>query len=191
MRKNIPFGFCFFNNSVIAAKYWEKRYDKKRVVIFDFDAHHGNGIQSAFEKASTTYYISLHEHPSFSYPGTGYADEKGIGDGAGSILNIPLLPGAGDKEVLKSINEIVEPQLELWQPDAIVVSAGFDSHEKDDMSGLGFTTELYGKIGRIVRGWSEKYCDGRLLSILEGGYELTVLGESVESYLRGLAIRSE
>ncbi len=189
--RNIPFGFCFFNNCVIAAKYWENKFNKKRVVIFDFDAHHGNGIQSAFERSPTTYYVSLHEHPSFSYPGTGYADEKGLGEGAGSILNIPLLPGAGEKEVMKILRETVEPQLEIWQPDAMVIAAGFDSHVKDDMSGLGFTTELYGRIGRTVRGWSEKYCGGCLLSILEGGYELTVLGESVETYLRGLATRPE
>ena len=184
--KNMPFGFCFFNNSVVAANYWQNQYNKSRVVIFDFDAHHGNGIQSAFEQKDTTYYISLHEHPSFSYPGTGYGDEKGLGDGAGSIMNIPLHPGASDEDVLACIKEKVEPQLEIWKPDAIIVSAGFDGHEKDDMSGLEFSTELYGKLGEIVRAWSEKYTNGQLLSILEGGYELSVLGESVEAYLVGL-----
>ncbi len=185
--KNMSFGFCFFNNSVVAANYYQEKYGKKRVLIFDFDAHHGNGIQSAYEKLATTYYVSLHEHPSFSYPGTGYGDEKGLGEGANSIMNIPLHPGASDSEVLQHIEETIEPQLEIWKPDAIVVSAGFDAHEKDDMSGLEFTTGLYKKLGRIVKSWSEKYTDGKLISILEGGYELSVLGESVEAYLSGLA----
>lgn len=185
--KNMPFGFCFFNNSVVAAKYWQNKYKKERVLIFDFDAHHGNGIQSAFEMQESTFYLSLHEHPSFSYPGTGYADEKGFGKGMGTIMNIPLHPGTRDDTVLDILEKVAEPQLEKWQPDAIVVAAGFDSHEKDDMSGLEFSTGLYKKIGRIVRKWGDTYCQGKLLSILEGGYELNVLGESVDAYLQGLA----
>ncbi len=92
-----PFGFCFFNNCVVAARYWQQHHGRKRIVVFDFDAHHGNGIQSAFERDADCLYISIHEHPSFSYPGTGYPDEKGVGVGRGSILNLPLAPGAGEK----------------------------------------------------------------------------------------------
>jgi acetoin utilization deacetylase AcuC-like enzyme len=184
--KNMPFGFCFFNNSVIAANYWKKKYGRKKTLVFDFDAHHGNGIQSAFEKQKDVYYLSFHEHPSFSFPGTGYGDEQGFGDGKDTILNIPLHPGSGDEAVLALIHDVIEPKLEQWHPEAIIVSAGFDAHSMDDMSGLDFSTEIYAALGKYIRQWSLKYCQGRLLSILEGGYELRVLGECVEAYLRGL-----
>jgi acetoin utilization deacetylase AcuC-like enzyme len=183
-----PFGFCFFNNCVVAARYWQQHYGRKRVVVFDFDAHHGNGIQSAFEREEDSLYISIHEHPSFSYPGTGYADEKGFAAGRGSILNLPLSPGAGDAQIL-ALLPAVEEKIAQWQPDAMIVAAGFDGHRADEMSGLLYSTEMFEKIGESVRSWSNLYCHGRLLSILEGGYELTVLGESVEAYVQGLLAR--
>ena len=184
--RSVSYGFCYFNNCVIAARYWQDRYDRRRILIIDFDAHHGNGIQSAFEREAGSYYISIHEHPSFSYPGTGYADETGMGDGKGTILNLPLRPGGDDAEVLELFEEVIEPRIIEWRPDAIIVAAGFDGHADDDMSGLRFSTEVYGKIGEIIRRWGKTYTDGKVLSILEGGYELTVLGESVDAYLRGL-----
>ena len=184
-----PFGFCFINNCVVAGRYWQQRYGRKRIVVFDFDAHHGNGIQSAFEHEADSLYISIHEHPSFSYPGTGYADEKGFGAGRGSILNLPLSPGAGDEQFLALLHGPVAEKIAQWQPDAMIVAAGFDGHQADEMSGLLYSTGLYEKIGRSVRGLSNKHCGGRLLSILEGGYELKVLGESVEAYLQGLLAR--
>ncbi|MBU0665021.1 MAG: histone deacetylase [Proteobacteria bacterium] len=183
-----PFGFCFFNNCVVAARYWQQHYGRKRIVVFDFDAHHGNGIQSAFEQDVDSLYVSIHEHPSFSYPGTGYADEKGFGAGRGSILNLPLSPGAGDAQIL-ALLPAVEEKIAQWQPDAMIVAAGFDGHRADEMSGLHYSTEIFEKIGESVRNWSNLYCCGRLLSILEGGYELTVLGESVEAYVQGLLAR--
>ncbi|MCK5070200.1 MAG: histone deacetylase [Desulfocapsa sp.] len=183
---NIPFGFCFFNNCVVAARYWQHKYNKKRILVFDFDAHHGNGIQSAFEEEADSYYISIHEHPSFSYPGTGYGDEFGMGEGKGSILNLPLSPGCGDDHVEKLLKEIIPQKLEEWQPDAIIIAAGFDAHIADDMSGLQYSTELYYTLGCEVKSWADKYTDGKLLSILEGGYELSVLGDSVAAYVRGL-----
>ncbi len=181
-----PFGFCFFNNCVVAARYWQRKYNKKRILIFDFDAHHGNGIQSAFEEEYDTFYISIHEHPSFSYPGTGYADDKGIGEGKGTILNLPLHPGADDKQVMELLEKVISPQLEEWRPDALVIAAGFDAHVADDMSGLQYSTEIYSNIGMTIQGWAQQYTEGKILSILEGGYELSVLGESVEAYVSGL-----
>ncbi len=183
-----PFGFCFINNCVVAARYWQ-HHGRKRIMVFDFDAHHGNGIQSAFEHEADSLYISIHEHPSFSYPGTGYADEKGFGAGCGSILNLPLSPGAGDEQFLALLHGPVAEKIAQWRPDAMIVAAGFDGHQADEMSGLLYSTGLYEKIGQSVRRWSNRYCGGRLLSILEGGYELTVLGESVEAYVQGLLSR--
>lgn len=181
-----PFGFCFFNNCVVAARYWQQFYGRPRIVVFDFDAHHGNGIQSAFEREEDTLYISIHEHPSFSYPGTGYEDEKGLGVGRGSILNLPLSPGMGDEQFLALLHGPVADKIAAWRPGALIVAAGFDGHRADEMSGLLYSTSLYEQIGKSVRRWSNEYCDGRLLSILEGGYELSVLGESVVAYVRGL-----
>lgn len=184
--KNIPFGFCFFNNCVVAARYWQQKYNKKRIVIFDFDAHHGNGIQSAFEEEAETLYVSIHEHPSFSYPGTGYGDDTGIGEGRGTVLNIPLSPGSGDKKVLEKLEKVVFPRMAAFQPQAIIIAAGFDGHMADDMSGLHYSTGLYFRLGEIVQKWAAQFTGGKILSILEGGYELSVLGESVAAYVDGL-----
>ena len=183
---SIPFGFCFFNNCVVAARYWQEKYKKKRLLIFDFDAHHGNGIQSAFEEEAGTYYISIHEHPSFSYPGTGYGDEHGMGEGKGSIVNLPLQPGGDDSQVMNLLKNVIPEKLADWQPDTIIIAAGFDAHIADNMSGLHYSTNIYYTIGKEVKSWADQYTNGKLLSILEGGYELSVLGESVDAYIRGM-----
>ncbi len=183
---NMPFGFCFFNNCVIAARYWQER-GRQRVCVFDFDAHHGNGIQTAFEEDADTLYISIHEHPSFSYPGTGWAEEHGLGPGRGTILNLPLNPGAGDSQVLELLDEPVQGILDGFRPEAIVVAAGFDAHRQDDMSGLNYSTELYRLLGRRVKAWERTFCPGSLLSILEGGYDMESLADSVEAYLIGIS----
>jgi acetoin utilization deacetylase AcuC-like enzyme len=181
-----PFGFCFFNNCVIAARYWQQRHGRQRICILDFDAHHGNGIQTAFEENGEALYISIHEHPSFSYPGTGWAEEHGLGPGKGKILNIPLAPGSGDNQVLAALDGPVLSLLEQYRPEAFVIAAGFDAHRLDDMSGLAYSRELYGKIGLRLAAWSNRFCSGRLVSILEGGYHLPVLADCVENYLSGL-----
>ncbi|MBM9536500.1 histone deacetylase family protein [Desulfobulbus alkaliphilus] len=182
---NMPFGFCFFNNCVIAARYWQRQYGRQRVCVFDFDAHHGNGIQTAFEEDPSTAYISIHEHPSFSYPGTGWAEEHGIGAGKGTILNLPLPPGAGEREVLRLLPKI-RIFLEKFQPDALVIAAGFDAHREDDMSGLAFSVDLYRKLGTFIMDLARNHTQGRVMSILEGGYHLDKLGLCVEAYLIGI-----
>ncbi len=184
----IPFGFCFFNNCVVAARYWHQKYGRKRVLIFDFDAHHGNGIQSALEEEADGLYVSIHEHPSFSYPGTGYVDDTGIGDGKGTVLNIPLSPGAGDDMVIEKLEQVILPRLITFEPEAIIIAAGFDGHKADYMSGLHYSTELYYTLGVAVRSWAKRFTGGKLLSILEGGYELSVLGDSVAAYVDGLVL---
>jgi acetoin utilization deacetylase AcuC-like enzyme len=182
---NMPFGFCFFNNCVIAARHWQ-RQGKQRVCVFDFDAHHGNGIQTAFEEDVDTLYISIHEHPSFSYPGTGWAEEHGIGEGEGTILNLPLPPGAGDRQVLELLAGPIQTILDDFVPQAFIIAAGFDAHRNDDISGLNYSTDLYQQLGRRIKSWEQQFCPGSLLSILEGGYELESLADSVEAYLAGL-----
>jgi acetoin utilization deacetylase AcuC-like enzyme len=182
-----PFGFCFFNNCVIAARHWQE-CGKQRVCVFDFDAHHGNGIQTGFEEDADTLYISIHEHPSFSYPGTGWAEEHGTGEGTGTILNLPLNPGAGDEQVLELLDGAAEEIIADFRPQAIIIAAGFDAHRQDDMSGLAYSTDLYGKLAERIRSWEQQFCPGSLLSILEGGYEMESLADSVDAYLRGLIV---
>jgi acetoin utilization deacetylase AcuC-like enzyme len=179
-------GFCFLNNAVIAARHWQKAHGRRRVLVFDFDAHHGNGIQHAFEADPDVLYVSLHEHPTFSFPGTGYAEETGIGPGEGATLNIPLLPGARDAVALEALAERIDPAVRAFRPEAIVVAAGFDGHLLDDMSGLGYSTDLFKRLGQAVSLWAADLTGGRALTLLEGGYHLGALCDGVEQYLFGL-----
>jgi len=182
-------GFCFLNNAAIAARYWQKRYGRKKIIIFDFDAHHGNGIQDTFYQDPDVYYISIHEDPILSFPGTGFREETGEGAGKGRNLNIPLMAGGIEKEIIKILDQEITPEIETFAPDAMIIAAGFDAHRMDDMSGLQFRTSTYGRIGQYIRIWSEQYCSARTISILEGGYSLEVLGPSVERYLGALSIK--
>ena len=180
-------GFCFVNNAVVAARHWQAAHGRRRVLILDFDAHHGNGIQSAFETDPDVLYVSLHEHPTFSFPGTGYAEETGTGPGEGATLNVPLLPGGRDAAALEALEERVDPLVAAFRPEAIVVAAGFDGHLLDDMSGLGYSTDLFGRFGAAVASWAAAHCGGRSLTLLEGGYHLDALAEGAEAYLGALA----
>ncbi len=184
--KALPLGFCFLNNVAVAARYWQERYHRRRIAIIDFDAHHGNGIQAAFEEDPEVFYISIHEHPTFSFPGTGHAEETGTGRGLGTTLNIPLLPGKGDAEVQDAFLRLIAPALADFQPEAILIAAGFDGHRLDDMSGLTYSTELFGWLGNQLNDLARRHCQGRMVSILEGGYHLPSLGASVLQYCTGL-----
>ena len=137
------------------------------------------------------FYASVHEHPTFSFPGTGYAEERGSGAGLGTILNVPLLPGSDDTLFKKELLRIVEPALREFQPAALLVAAGFDGHRLDDMSGLAYSNELYGFLGSYLAGLADRLCDGRMVSVLEGGYNLDVLGDCVARYLRGMVLTGE
>lgn len=180
-------GFCLFNNVVIAVRHWQRAHGRRRILVLDFDAHHGNGIQSAFAADPDVFYASLHEHPTYSFPGTGFAEETGTGAGEGTTLNVPLLPGARDAAVLRALEEKIDPAVAAFCPEALVVAAGFDGHSLDDMSGLEYSTDLFRRLGRTVAAWAQRHCGGRVLTILEGGYHLGALAAGVENYLLGLA----
>ncbi|OQX19747.1 MAG: hypothetical protein BWK76_03675 [Desulfobulbaceae bacterium A2] len=182
----LALGFCFLNNVAVAARYWQERFGRRRIFIIDWDAHHGNGIQEIFEQDPEVLYVSIHEHPTFSFPGTGYAEDKGSGPGRGATLNIPLAPGAGRNEVMQAIDRLVEPAITAFAPEAIIVAAGFDGHVLDDMSGLVYPTELYEELGKRMTQWARRFCHGRLLTLLEGGYHLEALAAGVEAYLTGI-----
>ena len=170
-------GFCFFNNAAIAARYLQAEWGVRRVGIIDFDVHHGNGTQHIFERDPTVFYYSIHEHPTFSYPGTGREFERGIEAGYGYTLNSPVLPGHGDEEYRILIEKDLIPALDRFQPEVILVSAGFDAHEDDDMSNIHLSTAGFSWIMDRIMGLANRHARGRVISILEGGYALGRLPE--------------
>jgi acetoin utilization deacetylase AcuC-like enzyme len=183
---DMAMGFCFFNNIAIAAKYLQKKWGIGRVGIIDFDVHHGNGTQHTFENDPTVFYYSIHEHPSFAYPGTGREFEAGKGEGNGYTLNSPVLPGRGDDEYRKMIMKDLVPTFDAFKPEVILLSAGFDAHESDLMSGVNLSTEGYDFITDEILKLVDRHAGGRVISILEGGYNLDILPILVENHIKKL-----
>jgi acetoin utilization deacetylase AcuC-like enzyme len=170
-------GFCYFNNVAVAARYLQSEWNIKKVAIIDFDVHHGNGTQHIFECDPSVFYYSIHEHPSFAFPGTGREFEKGTDAGLGYTLNTPVLPGQGDAEYKKLMERDLFPAIDGFKPEIILLSTGFDAHVDDDMSGINLSTDGYSWISERMVELADKYSDGRLISILEGGYCLPRLPE--------------
>ncbi len=178
-------GFCYFNNIAVAAEHLLRRHGLERVAIVDFDVHHGNGTQHLFEERADVLYLSLHQSP--FYPGTGASSERGQGDGKGATLNVPLAAGVGDEAYLRAFDREVLPALRRFAPELLLISAGFDAWQGDPLGGMQVSAaafEVWGeKLGRIAA----EICDGRSVSVLEGGYDIPRLGELTEGYVRGLA----
>jgi acetoin utilization deacetylase AcuC-like enzyme len=169
-------GFCIFNNIAICARYLIKKYGLKRILILDLDDHHGNGTQDTFYSTGKVLYISLHEDPK-GFPGTGFIDEIGQGDGSGYNVNIPLPFRTGDENYLKAIKEIVVPIASQYSPQFILISAGFDSHYSDPVGSLSLSSDCIGQLYKIAFDLASKNCNGRLLAALEGGYNTRILGQ--------------
>ncbi|MFH1782637.1 MAG: histone deacetylase [Candidatus Omnitrophota bacterium] len=177
-------GFCLFNNIAIGARYILEYFKLKRVLIVDFDVHHGNGTQEVFYDDPSVLYISLHEYP--HYPGTGSKDEEGEGKGKGFNLNIPMSSGSGDKEYIDMFNNVIAPKVDDFQPEFILLSAGFDGHKDDPLSSITLTDRGYYEMTSILKDLAEKYSQDRLVSVLEGGYNLISLANSTYSHLQSL-----
>jgi acetoin utilization deacetylase AcuC-like enzyme len=177
-------GFCLFNNAAVAAAHLRAERKVERVAILDWDVHHGNGTQHLFEEDPTVFYASLHQWP--LYPGTGLATERGIGAGKGATLNCPLPPGSGDREWLGALESTVLPALEAFRPGFVIVSAGFDAHARDPLAQTKLSTEAFGEMTRSVLDLARCACSGRVVSLLEGGYDLDALAASVEAHVGAL-----
>lgn len=179
-------GFCLLNNVAIAARYLQARHGVSRVFIVDWDVHHGNGTQRIFLEDPSVYFFSIHEHPSFLYPGTGRRWEIGKGAGEGTTLNAPMAPGSGDAEYRMAFEQMLRPAVEAFRPEIFLVSAGFDAHRDDPLADMRITEEGFGFMTRFVIAMAERHCGGRVVSVLEGGYDLNTLTASVEAHVREL-----
>ncbi len=177
-------GFCLFNNVALGARYAQRRHQLSRVLIVDWDVHHGNGTQAIFYDDPSVLYFSTHQYP--FYPGTGSRAETGHGAGKGWTLNVPLPSGAGDRELIDAFTTELLPRSREFKPELILISAGFDAHRDDPLAGLAVTGSGYAELTRIVRTIADSCCEGRIVSVLEGGYDLRALGASVEAHLRVL-----
>jgi acetoin utilization deacetylase AcuC-like enzyme len=177
-------GFCFFNNVALGAVYALENYGLERVAIVDWDVHHGNGTQHLFEADPRVFYVSLHEDPQHCYPGTGYAREEGKGPGKGFNLNLPFPPRSEDSDYLEALKKEALPRLRRFAPQLVFISAGFDAHTKDPLAHMNLTREGYRDMGRLLLDLALETAGGRLITVLEGGYNLEVLEECVEDHLR-------
>ena len=179
-------GFCLFSNVAVAARHAQRAHGAGRVAIVDFDVHHGNGTQAAFDDDPSVLFVSLHQHPRTCYPGTGYAYETGVGDGLGTTLNLPVQPGTGDDEYLRLVDGPVGGRLAEFRPDLLLISAGFDGHRDDPLANLALTEDGFARITAALVASADALCDGRVASALEGGYHLRALGRSVVRHLVAL-----
>ena len=175
-------GFCLFNSVAVGALHARHVHGLAKIAIFDFDVHHGNGTQNSFYDDPDTLYVSTHQSP--LYPGTGLVSERGI---KGNILNRPLPPGTGSDAWRRVVERDVLPPIDAWQPQLIFVSAGFDAHAEDPLASMALFEEDYIWVTRELCALAERHCEGRIVSVLEGGYDPAALARSVVAHLKVLA----
>ncbi len=175
--KHQAMGFCLFNNAAIAALHARNEHGAERIAVIDFDVHHGNGTQDILWDEPDIFYGSTHQSP--LYPGTGAVNETG----AGNIVNTPLPSGADGTKIKEAFNDRLLPALFNFSPDLIVVSAGFDAHMDDPLAGLRLTTQDFRWLTQKIAEYADNLCEGRLVSLLEGGYDLQALGDCVKTHI--------
>jgi len=176
-----PMGFCLFNNAAVAAHHARARWGLRRVAVVDFDVHHGNGTQAMFAADPDLFYGSSHQSP--CYPGTGSASERGVAD---NIVNAPLPPGSDGQAFRAAWRDVILPALERFAPELLIISAGFDAHTADPLAELNVETEDFASLTGELVALANTLCYGRIVSVLEGGYDLDALTESVAVHVRGL-----
>ena len=178
-------GFCFFNTIACVAEWMLEQPGMARLLIFDFDVHHGNGTQSLFEDREDVFYVSIHRYP--FYPGTGALGEIGIGTGRGFTKNIPMDAGLGDAAYMRATEDVVVRIIDAYRPSAILLSAGFDAHRNDPLGGMRVSEQCFGEMTRRVIEAAQRDAQGRVLSLLEGGYDMEGLAASVAEHVDALA----
>ena len=178
-------GFCLFNNVAIGAAHARSAHGLRRVAVVDFDVHHGNGTQAMFWDEPDMLYASTHQSP--LYPGTGTVTERGA---SGNIVNVPLPPGAGSEAFRAAMSATILPAVRRFEPEILFISAGFDAHLRDPLAQLQFTTDDYTWATEKLCDIAEGCCRGRVVSTLEGGYDLTALGEATSAHVQALMARS-
>jgi len=179
-------GFCIFNNVAVAAMHLLRRFNLKRIAILDIDAHHGNATQEIFYNTEKVLYIGLHQDPA-EFPVTGFADEVGEGEGLGYTVNIPFPYLVGDEIYLEAFNQIAVPIVKQYKPQFILVSAGFDGHYTDPVAELALSTLSYTQVFSQILGLASRFCKGRLVAVLEGGYSLRLLGNMTVAVIAQMA----
>jgi acetoin utilization deacetylase AcuC-like enzyme len=172
-------GFCFVNNTAVTARYLQNQYQLGKVAIIDFDVHHGNGTQEIFYSDNSVAYGSIHEHPLF--PGTGSEKETGVGN----IFNAPIQSGTSSDEFLDIFEGKILENIDKFKPDAILISAGFDAHKRDPLANINLESEDYYTLTKSIVEIANLHCDGRVISFLEGGYDLLALSECTKAHLKG------
>jgi acetoin utilization deacetylase AcuC-like enzyme len=181
---NRAMGFCLFNNVAIAARYARRTYGIDRILIVDWDFHHGNGTQEAFYRDGSVLFFSVHCSP--AYPYSGYEYQLGEDAGAGLTINAPLPPGSGRREYSDAMNDVLRPAAKRFNPELVLVSAGFDAHRADPLSQMRLDEEDFGRFTDVVREIADESADGRIVSVLEGGYNVNSLASSAEEHIRRL-----
>jgi acetoin utilization deacetylase AcuC-like enzyme len=181
-----PMGFCLFNHVAVAARYLQQQFSVDRIAVVDFDVHHGNGTQHIFEADPRVFFASIHQHPATLYPGTGHAHETGTGAGRGFTLNVPVDPGADDATYEKRFDDQLLPALDRYRPQVLLISAGFDAHALDPLAQVCLSDDAYETMTSKLMSLADTHCEGKALSLLEGGYHLPALGRSVVRHVSAL-----
>ena len=181
------FGFCFINNIAVAAEHLLRDYDMDRILIVDYDAHHGNGTQRTFYASKRVFYVGLHQDGRTLFPGSGFPNEVGEGDGAGYTINLSMYPGSGDLSYRIAFDKVIEPIVESFRPEFLLVSVGFDGHYKDPLTALGLTTGGFAMMNQRLNELAKSHSEGRIACFLEGGYNLEVMGKCSLNLLQELA----
>ncbi len=182
---SMALGFCLFNNVAILARYLQKRHGLDKILILDWDVHHGNGTQHSFYEDPSVLYVSLHQYP--FYPGTGAASETGAGRGVGATLNCPMPAGANDGVYQAAFRERILPKVDAFKPEAVLISAGFDAHKADPLAQVRLNTSSFRWMSERMLEVADRHAGGRLISLLEGGYNLKALPQCIAAHLTALA----